>query len=176
MKYINYYQTKENFSDIIMVSDGQYLTGLSFVGHKDSKEIDEQLKEKELTIFKETKRWLDQYFNGKIPDFDLKYKLNNLTPFRKEVLEIVSSIPYGNTITYGMIAKKIAKKRKINKMSAQAVGGAVGSNPIIIIIPCHRVIGSDNSLTGYAGGFKNKIELLKLEKVIVDNDTCIVKY
>lgn len=158
-----------------MTSDGKHLTGLFFVEHKNIDYL-KQYEEKELSIFKETKRWLDIYFAGEIPNFKIPYRINDLTVFRKEVLEIVSTIPYGETITYGKIASMIAKKNNIKKMSAQAVGGAVGFNPISIIIPCHRVIGSDGSLTGYGGGIDNKIQLLKLEKVIVDNDIYIVKY
>jgi methylated-DNA-[protein]-cysteine S-methyltransferase len=88
------------------------------------------------------------------------------TPFRKQVWEIMLKIPYGKTISYGEIAAKIAKKKGIKKMSAQAVGGAVGNNAIAIIIPCHRVIGTDGSLTGYDAGLSKKIKLLKLEKAI----------
>ncbi|MGB4626672.1 MAG: methylated-DNA--[protein]-cysteine S-methyltransferase, partial [Erysipelotrichaceae bacterium] len=127
-------------------------------------------------IFKETERWLDMYFVGQQPDFDLKYKISNLTSFRKEVLDIALKIPYGKTSSYGDIAKKIAERHKIDKMSAQAVGSAIGFNPISIIIPCHRVVGSDGSISGYGGGIDNKIELLKLEKVIVDDDSYVVKY
>ncbi len=176
MSYKSYYKTKENFSDIILTSDGEYLTGLFFVGYKNDNELIEKYIEKELEIFKEAKRWLDLYFEGRQPDYNLKYKINNLTLFRKEVLDIVSKIPYGKTISYKDIAKEIADKRKICKMSAQAIGGAVGFNPISIIIPCHRVIGSDGFIIGYGGGIENKIELLRLEKVIVDDDGYIVEY
>ena len=93
-----------------------------------------------------------------------KYKIENLTPFRKMVIDIMNKIPYGKVVTYNDIAKEIAKIKGLNKMSAQAVGGAVGWNPICIIIPCHRVVGSNGSLTGYGGGIKNKIKLLELEK------------
>lgn len=93
-----------------------------------------------------------------------KHKINNLTQFRKEVIEIMNAIPFGSTITYNDIAKEIAKKHGIKRMSAQAVGGAVGWNPICIIVPCHRVIGSNGALTGYGGGISNKIALLLNEK------------
>ena len=93
-----------------------------------------------------------------------KYKIENLTTFRKEVINIMNKIPYGETITYNDISKTIARNRGIQRMSAQAVGGAVGWNPICIIIPCHRVVGSNGSLTGYGGGIKNKVALLELEK------------
>lgn len=124
--------------------------------------------EKELEIFKETSNWLDIYFSGKNPNFTPKYKLDNLSFFRKNVIDIMNSIEYGKTITYNDIAKIIAKKYGINRMSPQAVGGAVGSNPICIIIPCHRVVGSNGNLTGYGGGIKNKIALLKSEKVDIN--------
>ncbi|NLZ76000.1 MAG: methylated-DNA--[protein]-cysteine S-methyltransferase [Erysipelotrichia bacterium] len=170
MEYKSYYKTKGNFSDIVMFSDGKYLTGLYFVGYKMLNKLEKESNKKDLIIFKETKRWLDIYFKGEIPNFNIDYKIGELTPFRKEVLEILLKIPYGETVSYGKIAKEIALKHNKSKMSAQAVGGAVGHNPISIIIPCHRVIGSDGSITGYGGGIDNKIELLKLEKVIVDNN------
>ncbi|MDO4377666.1 MAG: MGMT family protein, partial [Erysipelotrichia bacterium] len=96
------------------------------------------------------------------------YKINNLTEFRSEVDEIMLSIGYGQILTYGDIAQRIAEKRKIKKMSAQAVGNAVGANPLCIIIPCHRVVGTKGNLTGYGGGLKNKIALLKHEGLDVD--------
>lgn len=121
-------------------------------------------KEKDLEIFRETSRWLNIYFSGKTPNFTPKYKISNLTPFRKEVIDIMNSIKYGETLTYNDISKIIAKKRGLKRMSAQAVGGAVGWNPICIIIPCHRVVGTNGSLTGYGGGIKNKVALLTHEK------------
>lgn len=105
------------------------------------------------------------YFSGKNPDFIPKYKINNLTPFRQEVIDIMITISYGSTITYNDISKIIAQKRGIKRMSSQAVGGAVGWNPICIIIPCHRVVGTNGSLTDYGGGLNNKVSLLTLEKV-----------
>ena len=152
------YKTPKQFSNIILTSDGEFLTGLCFINT--SKESDNT----NLPIFKETIKWLDIYFSGNIPNFIPKYKLDSLTPFQKEVLEITKNIPYGKIITYKKIADTIAKRKNIKKMSAQAVGQALKYNPICIIIPCHRVIGSNNKLTGYNGGIKNKIELLKLEK------------
>ena len=152
MTYKSIYKTKNGLSDIILNSDGEYLTGLWFEGSKDSIKHDENAKEKDLEIFKETRKWLDIYFSGKVPEFTPKYKINNITDFRKEVIDIMNLIPFGETITYNDIAEKIAKKRGIKKMSAQAVGGAVGSNPICIIITCHRVVGKNGKLTGYGGG------------------------
>ena len=147
-----------------MESDGQFLTGLWFDNTHDSYKHTEKIKEKDLKIFEETEKWLDIYFNGTKPDFTPKYKIENITPFRQLVINIMNKIPYGKVITYNDIAKEIAKIKNIKKMSAQAVGNAVGWNPICIIIPCHRVVGSNNNLIGYGGGIKNKIKLLELEK------------
>ena len=149
---------------ITLASNGESLTGLWFDGQKyfPHKLISESA-EAELPIFKQTVKWLDMYFSGRIPDFIPPISLNT-TPFRKAVYDILLTIPYGQTMTYGEIANIIAKQKGIERMSAQAVGGAVGHNPISIIIPCHRVVGADGSLTGYASGLDKKIELLKLEK------------
>ena len=163
MIYKYKYQTPNGFSNILMNSDGESLTGLWFEGSRDSKKHEINCEEKELQIFKETSKWLDIYFNGKEPGFTPKYKLNHLTPFRKEVIDIINHIPFGKTLTYQDISKRIAENRGIKRMSSQAVGGAVGWNPIGIIIPCHRVVGTNGNLTGYGGGINNKVELLKLE-------------
>ena len=157
------YETPKEFSNMIMNSDGEYLTGLWFEDSRDSSKHKINCEEKNLPVFNETKKWLDLYFSGKVPDFTPKYKIENLTPFRKEVIDIMNTISYGKTLTNNDISKIIAKNRGIKKMSAQAVGGAVGWNPICIIIPCHRVVGTNGTLTGYCGGIKNKVELLKLE-------------
>lgn len=159
------YETPKQFSNIIMNSDGEYLTGLWFENSRDTLKHNPDYKENELSIFQETSKWLDLYFSGNIPDFIPKYKIDNLTPFRKEVIDIINTIDYGKLLTYKDISKIIAKKRNIAKMSSQAVGGAVGWNPICIIIPCHRVVGTNGNLTGYGGGIKNKVELLKLERI-----------
>lgn len=164
MVYKWIYKTPNNFDDMLMNSDGEYLTGLWFIGSKDDSKHIVDCEEKKLPIFKETIKWLDIYFSGKDPDFTPKYKIKNLTSFREEVLDIINSIRFGSTLTYYDISKIIAKKRGIKRMSSQAVGGAVGWNPICIIIPCHRVIGSNGSLTGYGGGIKNKVALLTHEK------------
>ena len=166
MIYTYTYKTPPQFSDMIMNSDGEYLTGLWFAGSKDSSKHEQNGEAKNLPVFRETCRWLDVYFSGKIPDFTPKYKINGLTPFRKEVSDIMNTIPYGQTLTYNDIAKIIAERRGMEKMSAQAVGGAVGWNPICIIIPCHRVIGANGNLVGYGGGLNNKIELLKIEGIV----------
>ena len=115
-------------------------------------------------------RWLDIYFSGHNPDFlpPLKY---DLTPFRTRVCQIMLTIPYGRTMTYGEIAKQIAQERGVEKISGQAVGGAVGHNPIALMIPCHRVVGANGKLTGYAGGLERKEKLLALEQ-LHRNFTC----
>lgn len=162
------YQTPGHMDDMIMCSDGEYLTGLWFEGSEEADKYVINCEEKELPVFLETEQWLDQYFFGKdllkVPPI----RIHNITPFRQEVIEIMNMIPYGQTMTYGEIANKIAKSRGLQRMSAQAVGGAVGWNPICIIIPCHRVIGTDGSLTGYGGGIRNKIALLTHEGSYVE--------
>lgn len=117
-------------------------------------------------VFDCTERWLDSYFSGHNPDFTPPICLKG-TSFQEDVWEILKRIPYGKVISYGEIARQIAEKRGLKRMSAQAVGGAVGRNPIAIIIPCHRVVGSNGSLTGYAGGLDKKTELLKIEGVLI---------
>lgn len=148
---------------MIMTSDGEYLTGLWFKGSKDELKHKEEGINKSLSIFDDTKKWLDIYFSGNETSFTPEYKIDNTTDFRKDTISKMNQIPYRKVVSYGDIAREVAKEKEIKKMSAQAVGGAVGANPICIIIPCHRVIGTDGSLTGYGGGIKNKIELLKLE-------------
>lgn len=163
MDYIYHYQSF--LGGITMASDGTHLIGLWFDGQKyfaDS--LRRPVQEKSFPVFKDTCRWLDTYFSGKDPGFTPPIAMRT-TPFRKQVWEIMLQIPYGRTLTYGEIADKIAKKRGMKKMSAQAVGGAVGHNSISLIIPCHRVIGAGGNLTGYAGGIKTKIKLLNLEGI-----------
>ena len=163
MDYIYHYQSF--LGGITMASNGTHLIGLWFDGQKyfaDS--LRGSIQKKSLPVFKDTCRWLDTYFSGKDPGFTPPIAMRT-TPFRKQVWEIMLQIPYGRTLTYGEIADKIAKKRGIKKMSAQAVGGAVGHNSISLIIPCHRVIGAGGNLTGYAGGIKTKIKLLNLEGI-----------
>lgn len=162
MVYKYYYQTPKQFSNIILVSDGNYLTGLYF--EKDDEKVD--FLNGPIEGFKETINWLDIYFSGRKPDFMVKYKLENLTDFRRRVYDVLVNVNYGETLTYKEIANILAEKRNIKKMSAQAVGNALKNNPIGIIVPCHRIIGQNGKLVGYAGGLNNKIELLKLEKII----------
>ncbi len=130
----------------------------------------EEIKEnKNERILIKTKKWLDEYFNGKKPEISELDLAPIGSEFAKKVWEILCEIPYGKVTTYGEIAKKMAKIMHKEKMSAQAVGGAVGHNPISIIIPCHRVVGANGSLTGYAGGIDKKIYLLKHEQVNMEN-------
>ena len=153
------YRTPKGFDDIILYSDGEFLKGLVFENKKDLPEATKGKKE----YFQETVDYLDQYFDHKIPDHIPGYRLDKLSDFQKEVYDILNTVAYGKTISYGEIARLIAQKRGIRKMSAQAVGNALNKNPICIIIPCHRVIGTDGSLVGYGGGLSNKKALLKLE-------------
>ncbi len=167
MEYTSHYDSP--LGGITLGSDGENLIGLWFDDQKyfaDS--LDRQHQIKELPIFDETKRWLDIYFAGDIPDFTPKI-LMKCTEFRKTVWNIMLQIPYGHTMTYGEIAAEAAKARGLEKMSAQAVGGAVGHNSISLIIPCHRVVGTSGSLTGYAGGIDKKVQLLSLEKTNMEN-------
>lgn len=149
----------------IVIAGNEYgLSGLWFYGQKYYPAYVKNYENKEnLPIFIQTEYWLNQYFNGQIPDFMPDLYLNG-TKFQLAVWDVLKNIPYGHTVTYGEIAKKIANLQGRKSMSAQAVGNAVGHNPVSIIIPCHRVIGSNGSLTGYAGGIKRKSVLLELEK------------
>lgn len=144
---------------LCLTSDGDSLTGLYFRGEYSA---DDVLIPQSLPIFGETIRWLDCYFSGNVPDFCPALTYSG-TDFRVSVWEMLRKIPYGETMTYGEIAKILAERRGISKMSAQAVGGAVHANPISIIIPCHRVIGAGGKLVGYGGGIDKKIKLLEIE-------------
>ena len=163
MQYITHYQSP--LGNILLAADDIGLTGLWFEGQKYyALYLDKEHEEKEIPLFADVKRWLDIYFSGKEPDFQLPLHFTG-TDFQNEVWEILYSIPYGKTMTYGEIAKQIASNRGLKRMSAQAVGGAVGHNEISIIIPCHRVVGTNGSLTGYAGVIDKKVALLTLENV-----------
>lgn len=149
---------------ITLASDGEALTGLWFDGQKYfAATLERDHAEKALPIFAQTVRWLDVYFGGAAPDFTPPLRLK-ATAFQKAVWDVLLSIPYGRTMTYGEIAARIAGQRGLPRMSAQAVGGAVGRNPVSLIVPCHRVVGADGSLTGYAGGIGKKLRLLTLER------------
>ena len=145
---------------ITLAGDGIALTGLYFDGETGCPSCDAAHK-KDLPVFGEAVKWLDLYFAGKEPHFMPALSPDGTT-FQQAVWEILKTIPYGETTTYGAIAKQLEKNTG-RRMSAQAVGGAVGRNPISILIPCHRVIGADGRLTGYAGGLDKKTYLLRLE-------------
>lgn len=167
MQYTGNYDSP--LGKVLLAADEKGLTGLWFEGQKYyGFPAGTEYEEKELPIFEETAKWLDVYFSGKDPGFELPIHFIG-SEFQKQVWEILYSIPYGKITTYGEIAKMIAKKRGVPSMSAQAVGGAVGHNKISVIVPCHRVVGSDGSLTGYAGGIDKKAELLRLEGVDIKN-------
>lgn len=183
-----------SLGEILIIICKDSLTGLYFENQKEFKDLEEKGeiknfyekensndKEKinnisennkknfsENKIFEEAKKWLDIYFSGEEPKFTPKLNLEG-TEFRKDVWEILLEIPYGKTITYKDISEKLIGSGKYKKMSNQAVGGAVACNPISLIIPCHRVVGSSGSLTGYAGGLHRKMKLLKLEGINTDN-------
>lgn len=162
MQYTSHYQSP--LGTILLSADEQGLTGLWFEGQKYfARNLDKEHEEREIPFFKDVKRWLDIYFSGQEPDFSVPVHLIG-TDFLKEVCGILCTIPYGKTMTYGDIARIIAERRGLQRMSAQAVGGAVGHNCISIIVPCHRVVGTDGSLTGYGGGIQRKVKLLELEK------------
>lgn len=150
---------------IVLASDGEALTGLWFDGQKHfAATLSANASENpDLPIFRQTRLWLDGYFSSEIPDFTPKLNMRGST-FRRQVWQKLFEIPYGHTATYGEIARAIARENGLERMSAQAVGNAVGHNPIALIIPCHRVLGSDGSLTGYAAGTDKKAFLLALEK------------
>ena len=161
MQYTTFYESP--IGRMLLAADDAGLTGLWFEGQKYfARCLDRETEEKELPVFAEAKRWLDIYFSGKEPDFTPPLHFIG-TDFQKDVWDILCAIPYGQTMTYGAIADQLAKKRGLSRMSAQAVGGAVGHNNLSIIVPCHRVVGSDGSLTGYAGGIERKTFLLNLE-------------
>ena len=154
MQYTDKYRSP--LGEITLASDGDHLTGLWFDGQKYfATTLSAEHQERELPIFEQAKEWLDSYFMGKIPSFTPPIHLED-TPFRLAVWDLLSKIPYGEVVTYKELAGEIARQKGIPSMSTQAIGGAVGHNPISIIIPCHRVVGSDGSLTGYAGGIDKK--------------------
>ena len=152
---------------ITLASDGEALTGLWFDGQKHfGAGLSGDAREQRLPVFEETERWLQLYFEGHEPDFTPALRPVG-TPFQLEVWELLRQIPYGETVSYGALAARIAGHRGLARFSAQAVGGAVGRNPISLLIPCHRVLGADGSLTGYAGGVEKKAALLRLEGVVL---------
>ena len=149
--------------DILLAADEIGLTGWWFFGQSyfADKLPAEQIAQ-ETPILAQAREWLDEYFSGKEPDFTPTLHPIG-SPFRQAVWKLLLQIPYGQTTTYGEIARQLEKLQNRPHMSAQAVGGAVGHNGISIIIPCHRVVGTKGSLTGYAGGLDKKMALLELE-------------
>ena len=166
--YITYYDSI--LGKLTIASGGENIIALWIEGQKyfaDTIKNENIIKKDDISIFIKTKEWLDRYFRGERPDIkELKLSPKG-SEFRQNVWKILCRIPYGQTITYGKIAKEIAKLMNKNSMSAQAIGNAVGHNPISIIIPCHRVVGTNGGLTGYAGGIDKKRELLELENADV---------
>ncbi len=163
MQYTAAYQS--SVGDVLLAADETGLTGLWFEGEKFyALSLDPEHEERETPIFAITRRWLDIYFSGHEPDFMPPVHMIG-SEFRRCVWELLLQIPYGTTVTYGDLARQVARRRGLRRMSAQAVGGAVGHNEISIIVPCHRVAGTNGSLTGYAGGVDKKRRLLELEGV-----------
>ena len=163
MQYTAAYQS--SVGDVLLAADETGLTGLWFEGEKFyALSLDPEHEERETPIFAITRRWLDIYFSGHEPDFMPPVHMIG-SEFRRCVWELLLQIPYGTTVTYGDLARQVSRRRGLRRMSAQAVGGAVGHNEISIIVPCHRVAGTNGSLTGYAGGVDKKRRLLELEGV-----------
>ena len=149
---------------ITMASDGEALIGLWFVGQKHFGEtLGANRCEDSCAFFSQVNVWLDCYFQGQIPHYTPPLHLRT-TAFRQEVFQLLLTISYGQTISYGEIANIIAKRRGMNHMSARAIGSAVAHNPISLIIPCHRVVAGNGDLRGYAGGIEKKQWLLALER------------
>lgn len=161
MTYVQHYDSP--LGVILLAADEIGLTGLWFDGQKYfARDLPAEHVEQNTPVLSEAKRWLDIYFTGREPDFTPPlHPIGSV--FRQAVWEILLQIPYGQTTTYGEIARQLAAKLGLPRMSAQAVGGAVGHNEVSIIIPCHRVVGTSGSLTGYAGGIDKKVKLLELE-------------
>lgn len=167
--YISTYQSP--LGGITLAGSGSRLAGLWFDGQAYfASGLPEQCEKKELPVFSQAKKWLDIYFSGTAPDFMPLISMDGISPFRRRVWEMLLAIPFGQTSTYGKIARQIAVETG-KAVSAQAVGGAVGHNSLSVIIPCHRVVGTDGSLTGYAGGISRKLSLLKLEGADVSRFT-----
>ncbi len=159
MLYKSYY--KSPLGILTLISDKDTLNYILFENDRFYENIKPKAIEKDLKIFTQTKKWLDKYFKGQNPNINELNINSKGTIFQKEIWNVLKTIPYGKTITYKEIAEKLNKPK-----AYRAVGSAIGHNPIPIIIPCHRVIGANNKLTGYSGGIENKIKLLKLEGVL----------
>ena len=150
----------------VMAAEDGALTGLWLEGQKYFPSDLPEPSGEEAEIFARTRRWLDAYFAGRQPELSALPIAPRGSAFAQSVWQLLLEIPYGQTVTYGQLAKRLAEQRGLTRMSAQAVGGAVGHNPISVIIPCHRVLGAKNRLTGYAGGLDVKTFLLKLEGIL----------
>ena len=162
MQYTSRYRSP--LGEMLLAADETGVTGLWFAGQKYfARHLDKEQVEKEIPLFTTVKHWLDVYFAGSEPDLTVPLHFTG-TAFQNEVWGILCTIPYGQTTTYGEIAKQLAARRGLPHMSARAVGGAVGHNPISILVPCHRVVGLGGHLTGYAGGLERKRCLLALEQ------------
>ena len=160
-----YFEYQSPIGELIIKSDGRNITWLGLSGQKYAGNVlQDSVLDCNLQIFVDATQWFDLYFSGVEPSFALSLAPEG-TPFRRAVWDILCDIPYGEVITYGDIAKQIAKQQGKVCMSAQAVGGAVGHNPISILIPCHRVLGAGGNLTGFASGIEVKIKLLELEHI-----------
>lgn len=163
MQYLSKYQSP--IGEILLLANNEALTGLWFACSKHGCDISGvHTEQEESDVLTQTEQWLDVYFQGKQPNFIPPISLSG-TEFQMAVWEILLEIPYGQTVTYGDIAKQLAEKFGVRRMSAQAVGQAVGRNPIGLIVPCHRVVGADGTLTGYASGIDKKSFLLGLEGI-----------
>ena len=161
MQYTAHYDSP--LGGILLAADGEGLTGLWFDGAKYfAAHLDAEHREGDAPALDGARRWLDAYFAGRDPGFAPPLHLVG-SAFQREVWALLLRIPYGQTTTYGALARQLAARQGLARMSAQAVGGAVGRNPVSLIVPCHRVVGSGGSLTGYAGGVDKKIALLRLE-------------
>ena len=170
-----YKKTASPLGEITLRSDGEALTGLWFADdkHYGAKDIAGAAMA-DLDVFMQAEAWLAEYFAGREPKVSVPLKLQG-SEFQMQVWRLLLDIPYGRLVTYGDIAKKIAAQKGVARMSAQAVGGAVGHNPLCIIVPCHRVVGANGSLTGYGGGMWRKVRLLELEKVAMSKLTVPTK-
>ena len=167
MTYTMHYDSP--LGKILLAADEEGMTGVWFQAQKYfAAKLPPENEEGTTPVLGDACRWLDVYFSGWEPDFTPKLHLIG-SDFQQAVWALLLQIPYGQTTTYGALAKQLAEINGGKRVSAQAVGGAVGHNPVSIIVPCHRVVGSDGSLTGYAGGIEKKIRLLTLENAEAAN-------
>lgn len=177
MTALTRYETPDGFDDLLLFSDGEALTGILFEG---SPEAEKALAELEragrspaaktpcsaAAVFRSAARWLDAFFTGRDPSPAPPWRAPRQTPFQRAVQAAMLAIPRGETRTYGQIAADIAAARGLAKMSAQAVGQAVGANRLCLLVPCHRVVAAGGKLGGYGGGLENKMALLRLEGAV----------